>query len=335
MEQRKNDHIALAFSSRVEAGRADPRFMYEPLLGSHLGGITEPFNFLGKTMKLPIWVSSMTGGSREAKTINRNLAQACREFGMGMGLGSCRILLEQPEFIEDFDVRGIIGDDLPLYANIGVVQVEEMLGNRNISKLADLVHKLRADGLIIHVNPIQEWLQKEGNILTKPPVETIEEFLSLAGLKVIVKEVGQGMGPESVARLMRLPIEALEFAAFGGTNFAQVELARRTVKEQDLFGPVISIGHSAAEMVEMVNALVKSGDNLTCRQLIISGGVGSFLDGYYYISKSILPAIYGQASEFLRHARGEYHELRDFVAGQVSGLQFAKAYLQIKPDDNH
>ncbi len=330
MEERKNDHITLAFSSRVEAGLADTRFTYEPMLGTHLMGDSVPFSFLGKTMRVPIWVSSMTGGSTEAGTINRNLARACREFGMGMGLGSCRVLLEQPGYFDDFNMRSIIGNDLPLYANIGIVQVEEMLANRSHGKLADMVQQLQADGLIIHVNPMQEWLQKEGNVLKRPPLETIGEFLALTSLKIIVKEVGQGMGPASIARLMALPIEALEFAAFGGTNFARLELARRSPDYEKLYGPVAMVGHTAAEMVETVNALVRNGDRLACRQLIISGGMRSFLDGYYYISKSTLPSVYGQASEFLHHARGDYHDLQTYVAGQVSGLKFAKAFLQIK-----
>jgi isopentenyl-diphosphate Delta-isomerase len=330
MEQRKNDHIALAFTSQVEPSLADSRFTYEPMMGSHITGDADPIVFLGKTMRVPIWVSSMTGGSREAFTINSNLARACREFGMGMGLGSCRVLLEEQAHFEDFNMRGYIGDDLPFYANIGIVQVEEMIANRSFAKLNDLVERLRADGLIIHVNPVQEWLQTEGNVLKRPPIETIEEFLSLSDLKIIVKEVGQGMGPESISRLMKLPIEALELAAFGGTNFARVELMRTTAQQQDLFGPLALLGHDAGEMLDVINALVKSGNPPACRQLIISGGLHSFLDGYYYLSKSLLPAVYGQASGFLRHARGDYGELQAYTAGQIRGLKFAKAFLKIK-----
>jgi isopentenyl-diphosphate delta-isomerase len=284
-------------------------------------------------MRVPIWVSSMTGGSREAGTINRNLAQACREFGMGMGLGSCRILLENPGCFDDFNVRGILGDELPFYANIGIVQVEEMLAAGNHEKLTELVHRLGADGLIIHVNPIQEWLQKEGSLLRTLPIETIAEFLSRASLRIIVKEVGQGMGPASIRRLMELPIEALELAAFGGTNFARLELARNTPGIREHYQPLTFIGHTAGEMVDVVNSIVSGGGNYACRQLIISGGIGSFLDGYYFISKSMLPAVYGQASAFLRHARGDYSELQAFVAAQVDGLKFARAFLKLRYDD--
>ncbi len=330
MEQRKNDHISLAFSSQIAAARSDTRFTYEPLLGSHLKGQTEPFTFLGKTMRIPMWVSSMTGGTTLARTINTNLARACNEFGMGMGLGSCRILLEKPEYFDDFNMRDIIGNELPLYANIGIVQLEDMLETRSHNRIVDLVGRLRADGLIIHVNPVQEWLQTEGDVLKRPPIESIEAFLSHTKLKIIVKEVGQGMGPESLRLLMNLPIEAVEFAAFGGTNFAQVELSRNTPHTQELYGPLALVGHTAGDMLDVINSMERSGKPLACRHLIISGGIRSFLDGYYYISKSSLPSVFGQASAFLRFARGEYQELQRFVANQINGLKFANAFLKIK-----
>jgi isopentenyl-diphosphate delta-isomerase len=330
MEERKNDHIQLAFSSQMDNLPADKRFSYEPLSGSSLHGAIEPFPFFGRILRTPVWVSSMTGGSALARTINRNLARACNEFGMGMGLGSCRILLEDKKHYPDFDMRDVIGDDLPLYANIGIAQLEEMLLNKSLDRISDLVSRLRADGLIIHVNPIQEWLQNEGDLLTRPPIETIMEFLSLTKMRVIVKEVGQGMGPESIIRLMQLPIEAFELAAFGGTNFAKVELARSIPKKQELYGPLVMVGHSADEMLEVINNYAESGTPSGCRQIIISGGLQSFLDGYYYMSKSKLPSIYGHASTLLRHARGDYEDLRQFVIGQINGLLFARAFLKVK-----
>jgi isopentenyl-diphosphate delta-isomerase len=164
----------------------------------------------------------------------------------------------------------------------------------------------------------------------RPPIETIGEFLSLSDMKIIVKEVGQGMGTESITRIMRLPIEAFELAAFGGTNFARVELARSSPQKKELFHPLSMIGHSADEMLELINQGAVSAEKSGCRQIIISGGVHSFLDGYYYMSKSILPAIYGQASGLLRYAQGDYEDLRQYITGQIRGLLFARAFLKVK-----
>ena len=118
----------MAFKSRVETGELDTRFYYEPMLTAHpKPGSLQPFPFLGKMLRTPVWVSSMTGGTALANKINRQLARACGEFGMGMGLGSCRQLLYSNEFLPDFDVRDEIGTDLPLYANLGIAQVEKLL----------------------------------------------------------------------------------------------------------------------------------------------------------------------------------------------------------------
>lgn len=330
MEQRKTDHIELAFSSRVADIYSDTRFSYEPLLGSYALGEIKPFTFLGKTFRIPIWVSSMTGGSRFARHINTNLARACCEFGMGMGLGSCRILLEDKSCFDDFNVRDILGPDQPLYANIGIVQIEEMLGNGSVDRLSELVDSLRADGLIIHVNPIQEWLQREGQMLKNPPIDSIEQLLSQTGMKIIIKEVGQGMGAESIRRLLRLPLEAIELAAFGGTNFAKVELARGIPKNQERYEPLTFVGHHALDMVQSINSYIDSGQPVRCRQLIVSGGIRSFLDGYYFISKSKLPSIYGQASRLLRYAMDDYKVLESYLKDQISGLTFARAFLKIR-----
>ena len=106
--QKKKAHIDLAFKSQTGIETLDRRFTYEPLLNPHPSGVFKPFPFLGKTMRVPVWVSSMTGGTDAALTINRNLARACREFGMGMGLGSCRVLLEDNMNPEHFYLRKYI-----------------------------------------------------------------------------------------------------------------------------------------------------------------------------------------------------------------------------------
>ncbi len=331
MEDRKKDHIDLAFTSRIPAIDMDARFFYEPILSAHpSGGIPETL-FAGKKMRLPIWVSSMTGGTRLAGTINRNLAMACREFGMGMGLGSCRILLEDDTHLPDFDVRDLIGYDLPFYANLGINQLEILIEQDRIDLIRKLVDRLRADGIMIHVNPFQEWFQPEGDRLKHPPIDSVETLLNAVDFPVVVKEVGQGMGPESLRRLLALPLAAVEFAAFGGTNFAKLELLRSDPSEHDLFEPLSKIGHDAVQMLSMVNHQISSDPaSVNCKSLIISGGIQTFLDGYYLIGKSMLPAVYGQASGFLKHAREDYETLRKYVAGQAKGLELAYAYLKIR-----
>jgi len=329
---RKKDHIEMAFQSQVTALELDARFYYEPMLSAHpLPGSITPLKFAGKTLRTPVWVSSMTGGTELAATINKNLARACGEFGMGMGLGSCRQLLYSDQYLPDFDVRDLIGPDLPLYANLGIAQVERLLVAKDTARIQDLLHRLRADGLIVHVNPLQEAMQPEGDHFTRAPISTIKSLLDKAGFPVIVKEVGQGMGPASLRELMQLPLTAIEFAAAGGTNFAKLELQRSDAEKQRIFEKIATVGHSAVEMLEFTNHLSGSlGKYLKVENLILSGGVRDFLDGYYLIQKSTLTAVYGQASGFLKHARGEYRELHAYIEAQIRGLELAYAFLQLK-----
>ncbi len=329
MEDRKKDHIDLAFQSQTFRDEIDKRFYYEPMLSPHPVGIPGNFFLAGKKMKVPVWISSMTGGTELAGKINRNLARAANEFGMGMGLGSCRIILDDSKHFADFDMRDELGPDLPFFANLGIAQVEQMILKKELGKIDDLLSNLRSDGLIIHVNPLQEWFQPEGDRLAHSPLETLETLLGSAGYPVIVKEVGQGMGMDSLRALLKLPLESVEFAAFGGTNFAKVELLRSDDTKKEMFDPISRVGHDAVQMTEMVNEIVKN-EPVLCKNIIISGGIKTFLDGYYLVQKSSLPAIYGQASSFLKYAREDYQSLRSYVEYQVKGLELAYAFLKLK-----
>ncbi len=331
MTNRKDDHIALALKSRIGMAVKDERFDYEPFMSPHPGDDPGAFNFLGKKMKVPIWISSMTGGTGKAEAINQNLARACHEFGIGMGLGSCRILMEEGNNFQSFNLRHIIGDDLPFYANLGIKQVENAIVKNDIMPILEMIDQLQADGLIIHVNPLQEWIQVEGDRINLPPLETIKSFMEKTNTRIIVKEVGQGYGPESIKELLKLPLEAMELAAFGGTNFARVELNRSNEIKQKLLEPFSLVGNHLDQMIRDINHFVEqSKDEVKCKSVIVSGGIKNFLDGYYYMEKCSLPSIYGQGSAFLQYASKSYGELKEFIEYQVSGLKIASAFLRVK-----
>jgi len=227
-KNRKIEHIQLTKDSQIGEASIEERFNYEPIFGVHpTDDDSLNIEFLGKKLNAPLWISSMTGGTDNAEKINKNLALAAKEFGLGMGLGSCRSLLHDDLCIKDFDVRNIIGNDLPFYANLGVFQVEQLVRKKQLFKIHNLIEKLKVDGLIVHINPLQEWFQVEGDRFVRPPIETIAELLELVSFPVIIKEVGQGMGPKSLNALVQMPLAAIEFGAFGGTNFSKLEVLRR------------------------------------------------------------------------------------------------------------
>jgi len=329
---RKKDHIELSFRSQVVKDLKDERFYYEPLLAAHPDQeMTEEISFLGKKMKAPLWVSSMTGGTELANKINTNLAKICGEYGLGMGLGSCRKLLTDNTYLKDFQMRKYMGEDVPFFANLGIAQIENLITENKLSLIDELLNRLEVDGLVVHVNPLQEWLQPEGDRFSLSPVDTIAQLLDKVDYPIVVKEVGQGMGPESLKALMQLPIAAIEFAAMGGTNFSKLELYRGDTMRQEIFSNLALVGHTAEDMVDYVNAVHQElGSKVTCKEFIISGGVKSFMDGYYLMSKLQANGIYGQASGFLKYAVESLDELRAYTEAQIQGLALAKAYLRIK-----
>lgn len=324
-EQRKLDHIDMTLKAQKSLLELDTRFNYEPLLSAHPTlNNNLPTKIFNKKLNAPLWISSMTGGSTQSRVINQNLAKVCREFGLGMGLGSCRAFLESGNHNEDFKLRAIIGSELPLFANLGIAQIEKALKEKSTDKISKMVESLEADGLIIHINPLQEYLQREGDIISRAPIETLREFLKITKLKVIVKEVGQGMGPKSLKMLLELPIAGIELAGFGGTNFSAIEIMRDKTSTKDL-AALATVGHSTLEMLEFLN---DHADQFP-QEIIISGGIKNFLDGYYLLKKSKNNAVIGQAKNFLIHA-DDYQKLKTFVQNEINGLKMADAFLSLK-----
>ena len=195
--------------------------------------------------------------------------------------------------------------------------------------IVELVKKLEANGLIIHINPLQEWFQPEGDRYYEAPIVTISRLLERTKLNLIVKEVGHGMGPASLQALMQLPIDAIEFAAFGEPTFQSWKCCGIKQEKWPKKQALAYVGHTAVEMVGYVNNILSSQEVL-CRNFIISGGISSYLDGAYLIAECHGEAIYGQASGFLKHAMGTYEALRLYTRQQIEGLAMSRQILKIK-----
>jgi isopentenyl-diphosphate delta-isomerase len=335
-ETRKRDHIELTQKAQTKRVEVDPRFYFEPMLAAHPNSETDLSTvFLNKTMKAPFWISSMTGGVGEARHINQNLARVCREFSLGMGLGSCRSLLESDQYFADFNLRPILGSELPFFANLGIAQVEEIVFYNDTNKIFDLMNRLDTDGLIVHVNPLQEWFQPEGDRFLHRPIETMAklcEAFKASDKKIIVKEVGQGMGPQSLKSLLDLPIHAIELASFGGTNFSKLELLRSQNIDVREIESLAKVGHTSLEMISILNNLLAANPKYIEKQIIISGGVENFLDGHFLQEQLNFSSVIGQAKNFLSRSEN-YEELKAFTHSQIEGLKMARAFLTVKTSE--
>lgn len=324
--QRKSAHIELTPQAQVNNQTLDTRFDYEPMFFTH-PSLEDKWSqkFLGQTLDYPIWISSMTGGTESAKSINENLARLCGKYKLGMGLGSCRSILESNDRLQDFSVRRHLGEQ-PFFANLGLAQIEELINEGRVALVSEMLKKIEATGLIIHINPLQEWLQPEGDRYKAAPFQTVQKFLDLHRGPVVIKEVGQGMGPKSIKALLELPIAGIELGAFGGTNFTLLESLR--IQDPESKRPFISVGHTAAEMVDILNALPTRN-----KEIIISGGIKTILDGYVLKSTLKAPSVIGMAQAFLAPAMAGFDELEQYFLGLRESLLTARGLLTVKGNE--
>jgi len=227
-----------------------------------------------KSLKAPILISSMTGGTELAHLVNTRLATVAQRYGLAMGVGSQRIALEQPELAPTFAVRSLAPDIL-LLANLGAVQLNYGCGLEDCLKLVEL---LEADALILHLNPLQEWVQSGGDSNFKGLLAKIQQICAQLPVPVIAKEVGNGISAVMAKQLIEAGVAAIDVAGAGGTSWAKVESQRAKDNRQRHLGQVFADwGLPTAECITTIRSM-----NSTI-PLIASGGLKNGLD----LAKSI------------------------------------------------
>ena len=194
IQQRKADHIKINLekdiSSEITTGLEKYSFIHEALPELDLHEIDTTLNLFGKRHKAPILISSMTGGTEDSEIINHRLADAAQEVGVAMGVGSQRAAIDNLENIQSFIVARKVAPDILLFANIGAIQLNNGYG---IDECHKAVEMIGADGLILHLNPLQEALQSNGNTNFAGLSNKIEVICKKISVPVIVKEVGWGI----------------------------------------------------------------------------------------------------------------------------------------------
>jgi isopentenyl-diphosphate delta-isomerase len=264
--RRKDDHIRICLERDVEFGKGNGFDRYElehralpELSHSDINTSTE---FLGKKFRLPFFIEAMTGGSRGTEKINRNLAMAAEELGIGMGLGSQRAMLEDPSLSYTYEVRDV-APSIFLLGNIGAVQ----LPGFSVKEISGLVKAVKADGIAVHLNAAQEMSQPEGDRDWKGVLEGIRKLCKGAGFPVVVKETGCGITGEIAAKLERAGVACIDVAGAGGTSWTKVEHHRgsRTA------GAFMEWGIPTAESLRQCSQAVRI-------PLIASGGMRNGLE---------------------------------------------------------
>jgi isopentenyl-diphosphate delta-isomerase len=206
--QRKADHIRVNLEEDVDsgliAGFEGLRFEHNALPELNLDDINLSQDLLGKQLSAPLLISSMTGGTAEARQININLATAAQAMGIAMGLGSQRAAIEDPSLENTFNVRGVAPDVL-LFANLGAVQLNYGYGADEAQRAIDMIE---ADALVLHLNALQEAVQPEGDTNFHSLLPKIEALVRAVSVPVIAKEVGWGISASVADRLVEAGIAA-------------------------------------------------------------------------------------------------------------------------------
>lgn len=225
--RRKAHHIELALDpgSQIAApgqAFADYRLEHRALPECSLEAVDTRCSLLGKNLSAPVLIGSMTGGLAQGARINRHLAEAAQQLGLGMGLGSQRVIFEVPEAQQTFEVREFAPDIL-LLANLGAVQL-----NLGFSEwhCREVVARVGADGLYLHLNALQEAIQPGGDTDFSALSEQIARCCAALPFPVLVKECGNGIGPHTARLLQQAGVAGIELSGHGGTSWAWIEAQR-------------------------------------------------------------------------------------------------------------
>lgn len=225
ISKRKDDHIKIASEKKSQynfsTGFDEIEFIHCSLPECNLEKIDLKTEFLGKKISAPIIIGSMTGGTELAKKINKNLAIIAEEEKIPLGLGSYRPLLENDNVFESYNVKKVC-PSIPLIANIGGVQIKEY----NIKKIEQIVNKTEADALAIHLNPLQECIQPEGDVDFEGVYQKIIEITDYFSIPIIIKETGAGISFEVAKKFENTKIKYLDVSGKGGTSWSKVEYFR-------------------------------------------------------------------------------------------------------------
>ncbi|MDQ4017412.1 MAG: type 2 isopentenyl-diphosphate Delta-isomerase, partial [Thermoproteota archaeon] len=236
IKQRKKEGIDIPLQKNVQAKTTSTYLEYVRLVHNALpevdyDDIDTSMTFLGKRFSAPIIIDSMTGGTDEATVINGRLGELAEKYGFGMGLGSQRAGLKSEELAATYSIARKNAPNAFLIANIGGAQLSKGL---TVDEAKRIVKMIGANALVVHLNPLQELVQPEGEPRYKGVLGQISELAKTIDIPLIVKEVGAGISKEVAIKLEMANVSAINIAGAGGTSWAGVEKLRAESLKDDL-----------------------------------------------------------------------------------------------------
>ena len=316
-EARKREHIETVLSSDVAAKGVTTgfeRFFFEhrALPELSLDAVDLSVSLFGKDLRAPLLISSMTGGTAAARDINLRLAEAAQELGIAMGLGSQRAAIERAALADTYRVR-TVAPDILLFANLGAVQLNYGYG---VDEARRAVEMIEADALFLHLNPLQEAVQAEGDRDWCGLLGRLESLIPAVGVPVVVKEVGNGIAASLVKALAGCGVAAVDVAGAGGTSWSEVEAHR----QPDPF--VRRVAHSFAGWgIPTALAVIEAHRAAPELPIFASGGLRNGLD--VAIAIRLGATLGGAAAPMLGSAVETADAARQRMAAMIEELRIA------------
>ena len=318
-QNRKADHIRICLEDNVQSpeittGLEKYRFTHVCLPELNGKDIDVSTTFLGKHLNAPLLISSMTGGTEQAGIINRRLAEVAQKYNLAMGVGSVRVAVEKPQVADTFAVRKYAPDIL-LFANLGAVQLNYQYGIDECLRIIDITE---ADALILHINPLQEFIQPRGDTNFLGLLDKIQDLCIKLPVPVIAKEVGNGISATMAEKLIAAGVQAIDVAGAGGTSWALVEGERAETSLQRRLGQ--TFGDWGIPTADCITSIRTHDPNIP---LIASGGLRHGLD----VAKAIALGadIAGLAMPFLKAAavsEAAVVELTEILIAEITTVLF-------------
>jgi isopentenyl-diphosphate Delta-isomerase len=316
-ESRKVDHIRINLDENVQfpnttTGLEKYRFLHQAVPEIDLADINTETTVFGKSLSAPLLISSMTGGTEMAQTINTNLARVAQSHRIAMGVGSQRAALEDDLLAESFKLRHFAPDVL-FFANIGAVQLNYGYTVDHCRRAVDMIE---ADALILHFNVLQEAVQPEGDTRWAGVLAQVERVAAQLEVPIIAKEVGWGFAQETVRRLIDAGVSAIDVAGAGGTSWSEVEYHRApTSFHAQVAAAFADWGIPTADAIRY--AAEAAPDHV----IIASGGLRDGID----IAKCVAlgAQLGGMAGPFLRAAVESVEAVENFTEVVTAQLRIA------------
>lgn len=273
IRNRKKEHVDLSISQDVNykkgTGLDRYDFVHNALPEVNAYEVNLSATLLGRTFSFPLFISSMTGGYSEAGAVNAIIAEFCENENLPFGVGSQRVMLEDPSQEESFSVVRSNAPTAFIAANIGGAQLIGGLTEKNIHRMID---SIKADAVIIHLNPLQELMQPEGDRDFKGIEKGIEQMVKKAPCPVIVKETGAGISKSVAERLLDIGIAVIDVAGAGGTSWSKVENLRSNQTD-----PHHEFDDWGIPTVDCIRQIESLRDEYSF-EVIASGGIRSSFD---------------------------------------------------------